>query len=163
MIKGEVVQQTSVPGVTHSITLWSVRGQVNHGRRELLDASCLDQHSRFSVLDHLRRRAAVRSDNRFPVMHRLQKDNPESFAVAGQYKDVARFVNRTQRELINRTEKLYSVCHSQVRGDSFMSFQVTPAANDDVFQISNARAHGGQGLDDGIDILVLLARVQTAN
>src|SRR5712692_8338660 len=163
MIKGEVVLQTSVPGVTHSITFWSVRGQSNHGRRKLLDASCLDEHSRFPVLDHLRRRAAVRSDNRFPVVHRLQKDNPESFAGAGQNEDIARFVNSTQRELINRTEKLYSVCPSQVRGDSFVSFQVTPAANNHVFQIRNARAHGGQGLDDGIDTLVLLARVETAN
>src|SRR5260370_28487891 len=99
MIKDEVVLETSVTCLTHSITLWSVRGQVNHGRRKLLDASGLDQHSRFPVLDHLRRRAAVRSDNRFPVVHRLQKDNPESFAGAGQNEDIAPFVNSTHREL----------------------------------------------------------------
>src|SRR5260370_1277714 len=157
MMEREVCLQTLVSGYTHSIALSLIRTQRNHGRRELLDVSGLDQHSRFAVLDDLRCRTAVRGDNRFAVMHRLQEDNAESFTGAGQRENIARFIRSPQRALIKRTEKLYAVCHSQVRGDSLVPFQITPAANDKVFQVRHARVHGGQRFDDGIDTLVLLA------
>src|SRR5438094_3765566 len=111
MIERKVLLQTRVSGMAHSIALWLIRTQCNHRRRELLEISGLDQHSRFAVFDDLRSRAAAGGDNRFAVMHRFQKDYAESFTGAGQNKDIARLVGGTQRALVNRTEKLYAVCH----------------------------------------------------
>jgi len=62
-------------------------------------------------------------------MHRFQKDNAKSLTGAGQDEDIARFIGSPQRAFINRTEKPYAVCDAQVRGESLVSLQVTPAAN----------------------------------
>src|SRR6266571_4122007 len=92
MIEREVFLQTLVSRLAHSFSLWSIRTLGNHGRRELLDVASVDQHSGLTVFDDLRRRAAVRGDNRFAVMHRFQEDNPESLTGAGQNEDIARLI-----------------------------------------------------------------------
>src|SRR5229473_1333844 len=163
MIEREVVLQTIVPGIPHSLALRSICAQSNDRCRELLNAAMVNQHSSFAVPDYLKRGAAVGRDNWFAVMHRFQKDYAESFAGTWQHKDIARFVRGPQRLLIDRAEKLYAVSDTEVRGDSLVTIQITPTADDHVLDVGHLCEHCRQGLKDRIDAFVLLARVETAN